>query len=79
MSCLLSKVKDKFNWVFIGVHDPNDDTVSSRYELRDSQQSWEVAWCVARELNIVRFPSERLGYDQFTIAMTEFLEFINRL
>ena len=29
MSCLLSKVKDKFNWVFIGVYDPNDDKVSS--------------------------------------------------
>ena len=29
MSCLLSNVKDKFNWVFIGVYDPNDDKVSS--------------------------------------------------
>ena len=29
MSCLLSNVKDKFNWVFIGVYDPNDDRVSS--------------------------------------------------
>ena len=34
---------------------------------------------MAREFNIVRFPSERIGYDRFTIAMTEFLEFINIL
>ena len=48
-------------------------------ELIGIQQLWEVPWCYIGDLNIVRFPSERLGGSRLTTAMENFFEFIEEL
>ena len=48
-------------------------------ELVGIQQLWEVPWCYIGDLNIVRFPSERLRGSRLTSAMENFFEFIEEL
>ena len=39
---------------------------------------WPMAWCLAGEFNIIRYPSERLGCESFSPAMFAFLDFIEK-
>ena len=35
-----------------------------------------MAWCLVGDFNIIRYPSERLGYESFSPAMFTFSDFI---
>ena len=37
---------------------------------------WPMAWCVVGDFNIIRYPSERLGCESFSLAMFAFSDFI---
>ena len=45
-------------------------------ELTGIASWWDTPWCVGGDFNVIQFPNERLGADQFTPAMNEFSEFI---
>ncbi|KAL4637756.1 hypothetical protein ACB092_03G099300 [Castanea dentata] len=51
---LLRGVVDDFVWACTGVYGPNGN--GQRPNL------WPVAWCLVGDFNIIRYPSERLGY-----------------
>ena len=72
---------DGFIWACFGVYSPNDNNLRRQMwdELIGIQQLWEVPWCYIGDLNIVRFPSERLGGSRLTTAMENFSEFIEEL
>ena len=48
-------------------------------ELKEVQQRWSIPWCLLRDFNVVRFPSEQLERSRFSSAMFEFFEFIVEL
>lgn len=48
-------------------------------ELKEVQQRWSIPWCLLRDFNVVRFPSEQLECSRFSPAMFEFFEFIEEL
>ena len=52
--------EDGFQGIFSGVYGSNDNTLRSRLsaELTLVHVRWNKAWCVARDLNVVRFPGE---------------------
>ena len=37
---------------------------------------WPMAWCLVGDFNIIRYPSERLGCESFSLAMFAFSDFI---
>ena len=37
---------------------------------------WPMAWCLVGDFNIIRYPSERLGCESFSLAMFSFSDFI---
>ena len=37
---------------------------------------WPMARCLVGDFNIIRYPSERLGYELFSLAMFAFSDFI---
>ena len=37
---------------------------------------WNTTWCVFGDFNTIRYPSERLGCEAFSLAMFAFLDFI---
>ena len=39
---------------------------------------WSSAWCVLGDFNIIRYPTERLDCNSFSLAMFNFLDFIER-
>ena len=60
------------------MYDPNDDAERRGLwdELADLMSWWEVPWCIGGDFNVVRFPSERSGDSNYSIAKVEILEFI---
>uniref|UniRef100_A0A2N9IUI4 Reverse transcriptase domain-containing protein n=1 Tax=Fagus sylvatica TaxID=28930 RepID=A0A2N9IUI4_FAGSY len=46
-------------------------------ELAGMRSWWKVPWVLGGDFNVVRFPSERVGYDTFSPAMHDFLDFIS--
>ena len=69
---------DDFVWACIGVYGPNDDGQRAALweELSQVRARWPMAWCLVGDFNIIRYPSERLGYELFNPAMFTFLDFI---
>ena len=37
---------------------------------------WPKSWCLVGDFNIINYPSERLAYKSFSLAMFTFLDFI---
>ena len=74
-------VGDGFTWACSGVYGPidNNERCLMWDELAGVQHYWNVPWCCIGDFNIVRFPSERLGYSRLTPAMEIFSEFIGDL
>ena len=75
VNVFLRGVADGFEWACTGVYDPNDD----------SQQGalWELAeillvqtWSLIGDFNLIRYPSERIGWDSFSPAKFAFSYFI---
>ena len=77
VSVLLRGVVDDFVWVCTGVYGPNDDGQQAALweELSQMHARRPMAWCLVGDFNIIRYPSERLGYE-FNPAMFTFLDFI---
>ena len=78
VSVLLRGVMDDFVWACIGVYGPNDNGQRSTLweELSQVRARWPMAWCIVGDFNIIRFPSERIGYESFNPAMFAFSNFI---
>ena len=79
VSCKFTSASNKFVWVLNGVYGPNlhQDRRFLWEELCGLNSWWSVPWCVGGDFNVVKFPSERLGSNCFTIAMREFSNFIS--
>ena len=40
---------------------------------------WPIAWCcLVGDFNVIRYPSERLGCESFSLAMFAFSDFIEQ-
>ena len=78
VSVLLRGVVDDFVWACTGVYGPNDDGQRSTLweELSQVRARWPMAWCSVGDFNIIRYPSERLGCESFSLAMFAFSDFI---
>lgn len=50
-------------WVFVGVYGPlrRKDVDDFFVELDDINGRWNLPWCIGRDVNSVRCPSERKG------------------
>uniref|UniRef100_A0A2N9G078 Reverse transcriptase domain-containing protein n=1 Tax=Fagus sylvatica TaxID=28930 RepID=A0A2N9G078_FAGSY len=66
-------------WVFSGVYGPQTDRerLLMWYELAGISSWWDVLWCIGGDLNVVRFPAEKLRGHFFTQAMEDFSDFIS--
>ena len=69
---------DDFVWACTGVYDPNDNGQRPTLweELSQVHARWPMAWCLVGDFNIIRYPSERLGCESFSLAMFAFSDFI---
>ncbi|XP_040986403.1 uncharacterized protein LOC121234516 [Juglans microcarpa x Juglans regia] len=78
VACLFKNVVDGWEWAYAGIYGPNLDRERRRLweELARVYYLWDVPWCMGRDFNITRFPSERSGNTRHTIAMEEFSEFM---
>ena len=78
VNVLLRGVVDDFVWACISVYGPNDDGQRSFLweELLRVRARWPMAWCLVGNFNIIRYPSERLGCESFSLAMFSFSDFI---
>jgi hypothetical protein len=79
VSCKFRLVLNQSEWVFSGVYGPQTDRerLLMWYELAGISSWWDVPWCIGRNLNVVRFPSEKLRGLTFTQAMVGFADFIS--
>ncbi len=78
VSCKFRCVADQYDWAFSGVYGLQFDRDKRVMweELSRLASWWDVPWFVGGDFNVVCFPFERLGADQFTPAMNDFSEFI---
>jgi hypothetical protein len=62
IACSLRNIDDNFMWAFGVVYGPNDDGERSILwdEMVGLMSWWDMPWCFGGDLNVVRFPSERL-------------------
>ena len=78
VNVVLKGVANDFVWACSGVYGPNEDSQWGALweELSRMHSRWNVPWCVIRDFNIIRYPSERLGCEAFSPAMFAFSDFI---
>ena len=78
VSIVLKGVVDDFEWICSGVYGPTDGSLRDVLwaELDIVRSQWLLAWCLFGDFNIIRNPSERLGYSSFSPAMFKFSDFI---
>ena len=81
LSCKFRNVGDNVEWVFLGVYGPNSDAARGILwdELAGIGSWWSLPWCIGRDFNVVRYPTERLKGGSMTPAMWAFTDFINEL
>uniref|UniRef100_A0A2N9GBW4 DUF3752 domain-containing protein n=1 Tax=Fagus sylvatica TaxID=28930 RepID=A0A2N9GBW4_FAGSY len=79
VSCKFQNVLDKREWAFLGVYGPqsNRERLLMWEELAGVAGWWGTPWCLGRDFNVVRFPTERLGAELFTPGMHDFSDFIS--
>ena len=60
------------------MYGPNDDGQRATLweELSQFRARWPMAWGLVGDLNIIRYPSEKLGCESFSRAMFAFSGFI---
>ena len=80
VSVLLKGVADCFVWICTRVYGLNDADLRDALwaELDSVRVRWSSAWCVLGDFNIIRYPAKRLGCTTFSLAMFNFLDFIER-
>lgn len=80
LSVVFQNIDGGAQWLFSEVYDPNDD--SRRRLLCDELVGviswWNVPWCIGRDFNVTRFPSERWGFGVSGRGMKEFSDFISK-
>ena len=78
VNVLMKGVVDGFVWTCTGVYGPNDNRrwAALWEELACVRTCSTMAWCLIGDFNIIRYPSERLGCDSFSLAMFAFSDFI---
>uniref|UniRef100_A0A2N9IN79 DUF3752 domain-containing protein n=1 Tax=Fagus sylvatica TaxID=28930 RepID=A0A2N9IN79_FAGSY len=61
VSCKFQNVLDKREWAFLGVYGPqsNRERLLMWEELAGVAGWWGTPWCLGRDFNVVRFPTER--------------------
>lgn len=69
---------DGFEWICSGVYGLTDGSLKDVLwvELDTMRSRWLLAWCLFGDLNIIRYPSERLKCSLFSPVMFKFLDFI---
>lgn len=67
-------------WVYVGVYGPvlGVEVDSFLRELDDMKARWDLLWCIDRDFNLVRFPSERNDGRRWDSTMRKFGAFIDR-
>ncbi len=70
-------IADQKVWMFSGVYGPNVNSEKGVLwdELAGIHHWWRVSWCMGRDFNVVRFPSEMMGFVAFSSAMYDFSNF----
>lgn len=68
-----------FFWTGTSVYSPTLEGIRNGFweELALIQHRWGSPWCLFGDFNTVCFPRERLGSNQFNLAMIAFSDFIN--
>jgi hypothetical protein len=78
IACSFRCESDNFEWAFASVYGPNDDHKRKHMsdKLVGSMSWWEKPWCIGRDFNVIRSPSERSGDNRYSSSMGEFSDFI---
>ncbi len=70
---------DNFIWTGSGIYGPNLGGARGSFwdELNSIRNRWVTPWCLFGDFNIIRFPGEQLGCQNFSQGMLDFSDFIN--
>jgi exonuclease III len=79
ISCQWKSLDDNFIWTGSGVYGPNLGGARGSFwdELALIRTKWASPWCLFGDFNIIRYPRERLGCQNFSQGMLDFSEFID--
>ncbi len=79
VSCFWHGLVDGFDGVCSGVYGPHSEESHQLCweELSSVRQRRAAPWCIVRDFNAVRFPSERLGCTRFSPSMYAFSDWID--
>ena len=79
VSCQWKSLEDNFIWSGSRIYGPNSDSVRGAFwdELNLISNRWATPSCLFGDFNIIRYPGERLGCQNFSQGMLDFSEFID--
>ena len=79
VSCQWKSVDDNFIWTGSGVYGPNLRGARGSFwdELTLIRTKWASPWSLFGDFNIIRYPTERLGCQNFSQGMLDFSDFID--
>ena len=79
LSVLVEDLTNNSKWLLTSVYGPNNGQRRDDFwkELDTIRGRWNGAWCIGGDLNINRFPSEKLGGSKLTAEMRRFFDWIN--
>uniref|UniRef100_A0A2N9F2D7 Reverse transcriptase domain-containing protein n=1 Tax=Fagus sylvatica TaxID=28930 RepID=A0A2N9F2D7_FAGSY len=79
VSCQWKSLDDNFIWSGSSIYGPNSESARSAFwdELNLISNRWATPSCLFGDFNIIRYPGERLGCQNFSQGMLDFSEFID--
>jgi hypothetical protein len=79
VSCQWKSLDDNFIWTGSGIYGPNLGGARGSFwdELNSIRSRWVTPWCLFGDFNIIRYPGERLGCQNFSQGMLDFFDFID--